>query len=124
MIHTYQSIKTVQKLCKCVLTKVRPQVTWPQAAQTLTVQKNLRCTNLYSENLKLHVFLMFLALPYQVTQVARILSYTVRNYLHGLHNSGESMGDSDLADFGPVTLCRKAQANVLVYTTENQYTFD
>ena len=30
--------------------------------------------------------------------------YTVRNYLHGLHNSGESMGDSDLhADFGPVT---------------------
>ena len=30
--------------------------------------------------------------------------YTVRNYLHGLQNSGESMGDSDLhADFGPVT---------------------
>ena len=31
-------------------------------------------------------------------------NHTVRNYLHGLQNSGESMGDSDLhADFGPVT---------------------
>ena len=30
--------------------------------------------------------------------------YTVRNYLHGLQNSGESIEDSDLhADFGPVT---------------------
>jgi hypothetical protein len=32
-----------------------------------------------------------------------IYMYTVRNYLHGLQNSGESMGDSDLhSDFGPV----------------------
>ena len=47
---------------------VRPRVTRPQAAQTLTMhvfeqgQKNLRCTNLRSENLKLHSFLMFLPL--------------------------------------------------------------
>ena len=30
--------------------------------------------------------------------------YTVRNYLHGLQNSGESIEDSDLhTDFGPIT---------------------
>ena len=34
----------------------------------------------------------------------KINIYTVRNYLHGLQNSGDSMGDSDLhSDFGPVT---------------------
>ena len=31
-------------------------------------------------------------------------AYTVRNYLHGLQNSGESIEDSDLhAEFGPLT---------------------
>ena len=49
---------------------VRPRDTRPQAAQILTmhvfewVQKNLRCTKLCSENLKLHGFLMSLPLPY------------------------------------------------------------
>ena len=34
----------------------------------------------------------------------RLVQNTVRNYLHGLQNSGESIEDSDLhADFGPVT---------------------
>ena len=34
-----------------------------------------------------------------------IMKNTLRNYLHGLQNSGESMGDSGLhADFGPITL--------------------
>ena len=32
--------------------------------------------NLCSENLKLDGFLIILPLPYQVTQIARILSYT------------------------------------------------
>ena len=49
---------------------VRPRDPRPQAARTLTMhvfewgQKNLRCTNLCSENLKLHGFLMFLPLSY------------------------------------------------------------
>ena len=40
------------------------------------------------------------------TPVSRIVTvkYTVRNYLHGLPNSGESIEDSDLhAEFGPLT---------------------
>ena len=53
-----------------ILTTVRPRDAWPQAAQTLTMHvfeqgpKKLRCTNLGSENLKLHGFLMILPLPY------------------------------------------------------------
>ena len=34
------------------------------------------CTNLYSENLKLHSFLIILHVPYSVTQVTWFLSYT------------------------------------------------
>jgi hypothetical protein len=50
-----------------ILCTVRPQDTRPQFARTLTmhepnsVQKDLRCTNLFSENLKLHGFFAVLA---------------------------------------------------------------
>ena len=46
----------------------------PDNAHFRIDKKKLRCINLCSENLVLHGFLM--PLPYQVTQVARIVSCT------------------------------------------------
>ena len=57
---------------------VRPRDARPQAARTSQVHlfelgpKNLRWTNLCSENLEQHDFLIILPSPYQVAKVARV----------------------------------------------------
>ena len=61
-VHNNVSLVAKFQLQSPKLTTVRPQDTRPQAARTLTMhifeqgQNNFRCTNLCSENLKLHDF--------------------------------------------------------------------